>query len=345
MNQVVAALLHGCVFAVHPTHWLIYAQVELCGADEAPPTGEAPAAPAAGDASPRAASVAEALGPVAARVKMDPAKYALTTRRPRADAARPPPKVLPAPAVAAGAAGALELAAVPQDDRLAPTVRSTKLEKRQPVPAAPVRYEAVNGVGPLIPARLQKALTATIAPLLEAHERALPEVKERLRRRVHFGERWRNHEEFFRTADPLLLRSVDANATRLNKNLLKHARLADDCNLKLEGLVGLTEARAAERAEDFYLTRAMDAHGHLSETMKDWGAARRKEIGAADLARGLQERPASRVKMIEADALPDKEVLAGTRRGLPPVETVTTIRRPGRPADELANSRDERAAE
>jgi hypothetical protein len=234
---------------------------------------------------------------------------------------------------------------VPQDDRLAPTVRSTKLEKRQPVPAAPVRYEAVNGVGPLIPARLQKALTATIAPLLEAHERALPEVKERLRRRVHFGERWRNHEEFFRTADPLLLRSVDANATRLNKNLLKHARLADDCNLKLEGLVGLTEARAAERAEDFYLTRAMDAHGHLSETMKDWGAARRKEIGAADLARGLQERPASRVKMIEADALPDKEVLAGTRRGLPPVETVTTIRRPGRPADELANSRDERAAE
>ena len=77
----------------------------------------------------------------------------------------------------------------------------------------------------------------------------------------------------------------------------------------------------------------MDAHGHLSETMKDWGAARRKEIGAADLARGLQERPASRVKMIEADALPDKEVLAGTRRGLPPVETVTTIRRPGRPAD------------
>ena len=44
--------------------------------------------------------------------------------------------------------------------------------------------------------------------------------------------------------------------------------------------------------------------------------------------------------MIEADALPDKEVLAGTRRGLPPVETVTTIRRPGRPADELANSRD-----
>ena len=180
---------------------------------------------------------------------------------------------------------------------------------------------------------------------LEAHERALPEVKERLRRRVHFGERWRNHEEFFRTADPLLLRSVDANATRLNKNLLKHARLADDCNLKLEGLVGLTEARAAERAEDFYLTRAMDAHGHLSETMKDWGAARRKEIGAADLARGLQERPTSRVKMIEADALPDKEVLAGTRRGLPPVETVTTIRRPGRPADELANSRDERAAE
>ena len=184
MNQVVAALLHGCVFAVHPTHWLIYAQVELCGADEAPPTGEAPAAPAAGDASPRAAPVAEALGPVAARVKMDPAKYALTTRRPRADAARPPPKVLPAPAVAAGAAGALELAAVPQDDRLAPTVRSTKLEKRQPVPAAPVRYEAVNGVGPLIPARLQKALTATIAPLLEAHERALPEVKERLRRRA-----------------------------------------------------------------------------------------------------------------------------------------------------------------
>ena len=89
----------------------------------------------------------------------------------------------------------------------------------------------------------------------------------------------------------------------------------------------------------------MDAHGHLSETMKDWGAARRREIGAADLARGLQERPASRVKMIEADALPDKEVLAGTRRGLPPVETVTTIRRPGRPADELANSRDERAAE
>ena len=157
---------------------------------------------------------------------------------------------------AAGAAGALELAAVPQDDRLAPTVRSTKLEKRQPVPAAPVRYEAVNGVGPLIPARLQKALTATIAPLLEAHERALPEVKERLRRRVHFGERWRNHEEFFRTADPLLLRSVDANATRLNKNLLKHARLADDCNLKLEGLVGLTEARAAERA---------DAHARLAD--------------------------------------------------------------------------------
>ena len=86
MNQVVAALLHGCVFAVHPSHWLIYAQVELCGADEAPPTGEAPAAPAAGDASPRTAPVAEALGPVAARVKMDPAKYALTTRRPRADA-------------------------------------------------------------------------------------------------------------------------------------------------------------------------------------------------------------------------------------------------------------------
>ena len=48
--------------------------------------------------------------------------------------------------------------------------------------------------------------------------------------------------------------------------------------------------------------------------------------------------------MIEADAAGQ----GGARRhaeGLPPVETVTTIRRPGRPADELANSRDERAAE
>ena len=61
MNQVVAALLHGCVFAVHPSHWLIYAQVELCGADEAPPTGEAPAAPAAVSAAAEAAAAAAAL--------------------------------------------------------------------------------------------------------------------------------------------------------------------------------------------------------------------------------------------------------------------------------------------
>jgi hypothetical protein len=305
--------------------------VELCGLEESV-VEEAPVSTVAAAASPFATPAPEASGPVATRVKMDPLKYALTTR-PGTTKARPPPKVVPGPQ-RVEITSTHERVAVQQLDVLAPSVQSTTLNKRPPVPQKALRYDAINGVGPLIPAPLQKALTFTITPFLEAHERALPEVRERLRRRVLFGERWRRHDEFFKSADPLLLLSVAKNATRLNKNLTKHAHLADDCNLKLEGLVGLTEARAAEQAEDFYLARATTDKGHLSETMRDWARARKKSIGGPDLARGLQERPVSRVKMIEAPELPGREVRAATRRGLPAVETVNSIRMPGRPADE-----------
>ena len=304
--------------------------VELCGLEE--PVEEAPVSTVAAAASPFATLAPETNGPVATRVKMDPSNYTLTTK-PTRTKARPPPKVVPSSKRAA-VASTHERVAVPQLDTLAPSVQSTTLKKRPPVPQKALRYDAINGVGPLIPATLQKALTLTITPFLEAHERALPEVKERLRRRVLFGEQWKRHDEFFKSADPLLLLSVAKNATRLNKNLTKHAYAADDCNLKLEGLVGLTEARAAEQAEDFYLARAVTDKGHLSETMRDWALARKKSIGGPDLARGLQERPVSRVKMIEAPELPGREVRAATRRGLPAVETVNSIRMPGRPADE-----------
>ena len=231
-----------------------------------------------------------------------------------------------------------ERVAVPQLDTLAPSVQSTTLKKRPPVPQKALRYDAINGVGPLIPATLQKALTLTITPFLEAHERALPEVKERLRRRVLFGEQWKRHDEFFKAT---LTTSTQAVAGGNLGLVPPVARVMHSHGIKADAEEGRVQVRT-EHASQAQRDQIARDTGDADE--QDWGDRFAQEEGEGARAEAEDELGSfedgmgdlnsyafiayvyvrDRLFIVEVNALTLQGVMAGQGRGTQCINAAVT---------------------
>ena len=127
----------------------------------------------------------------------------------------------------------------------------------------------------------------------------------------------------------------------LNKNLNVHSRAADALGFKLESLLANEEAKDAERAEFFYLKRALDTHGHLSQPLAEWAKTHTAMLNRPELAQGLGSRRLRPTeKLVQHPAYQPARDVLGAARSAPAVgDDGPSIRRPGSPiADDDASA-------